>query len=84
MNCPICNSKTLLSVKHGTESVYCPECNEVWSTKRIYKSSIYKSVLSSHTNNGGYISDSHIYNKTNDHKFIDDSKRKKELYHFFD
>jgi Zn-finger nucleic acid-binding protein len=82
MNCPICNGNMLLSEKQGVETEYCPQCNEIWPKKRINKKSIQRPVSFNRPNNDGYISDNHIYNKTNDHKLIDDKRRKRELLDF--
>jgi Zn-finger nucleic acid-binding protein len=79
MKCPICNSKTLLSVKYGAKSVYCPECNEVWSTNQSHKNSENVLIFSNHTDYKGYNPKNHIYSRTNNHELMDDKKRNKEL-----
>jgi Zn-finger nucleic acid-binding protein len=54
MKCPICNSKTLISVKHGTYSMYCPDCNEVWSSNFKFKKSENVLISSNLNNYSGY------------------------------
>lgn len=78
MNCPICNSFMLLSKKHGIEEKYCPQCNEIWPSKRKNTKSD-PIISSSHHSNTGYNQHYHVYNKTNNHEFMDDKKRYKEL-----
>jgi Zn-finger nucleic acid-binding protein len=71
MNCPVCNCKVLLSVKHGVDSVYCPECNEVWSTKRRHKNFTKGSISKCALKNKSFVPENHISKNTNDHKIMD-------------
>lgn len=79
MNCPICNSIMTEYKKYGTEKEYCPQCNEIWPLKRSNKQ--VEQRLSSSINPffKGYNPKNHIYCKTNNHQFLDDRKRYKEL-----
>ena len=79
MNCPICTEKLMSNKKHGIESNYCPQCNEVWPTIYLIKKTIHKVFESSHKSNNFITSNGHIYSKTNDHRLIDDKKRLREL-----
>ena len=83
MNCPICNGDMLVSKKHGIETKYCPQCNEIWPAKRL-RIKLNQKVILSNTRNSGSISERHIYNKTNDHDLMDDNKRKKEMLYFLE
>jgi Zn-finger nucleic acid-binding protein len=79
MNCPICNENMFSSKKYDIETEYCPQCNEIWPTMNTNKRTIHKVFVHSQKISNGFISNGHIYNKTNDHKLMDDRKRKKEL-----
>ena len=79
MNCPICNENMFSNKKYGIKSNYCPQCNEVWPTINTVKRSIQKVFINSSKTNKSFNSNGHIYNRTNDHKLMDDKKRLKEL-----
>jgi Zn-finger nucleic acid-binding protein len=79
MNCPICNSIMHLSKKRDIEEKYCQQCNEFWPSKRSNKQTVQSSIFLNQLNNEGYNQRNHIYSRTNNHEFMDDKKRNKEL-----
>ena len=84
MNCPICNVTLLMAEKQGVEIDYCPQCRGIWLEKGKLDKIIEKMNTSSSHGNGGYVSDSHHYDKHDDHNYPDGHRRKKGLFDFFD
>jgi uncharacterized protein len=84
MNCPICNVTLLLAEKQGVDIDYCPQCRGIWLDKGKLEKIIDKINSSSSPINGGYIPDSHHYDKHDDHHYQDGHRRKKGMFDFFD
>jgi Zn-finger nucleic acid-binding protein len=79
MNCPICDCIMILYKKQGIEEKYCPQCNEIWPSKRFDKKMAQKTFTSNQPIVLGYNPKNHIYNKTNNHDLMDDKKRNKDF-----
>jgi Zn-finger nucleic acid-binding protein len=84
MNCPICNITLLLSEKQGVEIDYCPQCRGIWLDRGELEKIIDKTCASNNSNNGGYISEGHHYDKHDDEHYQEGPRRKKGLFDFFD
>jgi uncharacterized protein len=84
MNCPTCNVTLLLAEKQGVDIDYCPQCRGIWLEKGKLEKIIDKISPSNSSINGGYISDSHHYDKHEDNHYQDGHRRKKGLFDFFD
>jgi uncharacterized protein len=87
MNCPICNVTLLLAEKQGVDIDYCPQCRGIWLDKGKLEKIIDKMSASNSQINGGYVSDSHHYDKHDDHDdhhYQNGHRRKKGLFDFFD
>ena len=84
MNCPICNVTLLMAEKQGVDIDYCPQCRGIWLEKGKLEKIIEKMSSSSSPSNGGYIPDSHHYDKHDDHHYQDGHRRKKGMFDFFD